>query len=283
MQFLLTNPLSSKSLITSKTMNEIFSFNRYKMLLTKELKEKTLIILKMAGIMSLIILGIWLTTILLTGGKEITPLFRFGILSTLIIVSMVIAPFNLYKSYNHPKKGIDYVLLPASVYEKFASMLTIVVIITPLVVIVSTILTDTLLSLITPTIFPGFAVNAKNLSNINLENIYEILILQWIFIFGNFLFKKSKVTKTIFSSIGLYLVLGLILASTIKFAYSEEIEKMASFSIQINGLNDVMRYENLEKTPLIKWVMYAMNAITYFILPAGCLTGTFLKMKNQQY
>ncbi|MCK9629088.1 MAG: hypothetical protein M0R37_10920 [Bacteroidales bacterium] len=264
-------------------MKDNFSFKRYQMLLTKELKERSSIILKLAGIMSLVIFGIWLTSILITGGKEISPLFRFGMMSTLLVVAMIIAPFNLYKSYNHPKKGIDFALLPASVCEKYLSMLTIVVIITPLVIILSLVLTDIFLSLITPSVFPGFAFNANNLGKIDISSIYEIFILQWGFIFGNFLFKKSKVTKSIFTAIGIYLVLGLILASTVKVVYAEEINQMASFSVQINSLDDLLNSPVLEKVPAMRLVMYSIYAITYFIIPVGSLSGTFLKMKNQQY
>ena len=264
-------------------MKANFSFKRYQMLLTKELKEINTMILKLAGILSLIIIGIWLTSILITGGEEVSPFFRFSMMSTLLVVSMIIAPFNLYRSYNHPKKGIDYALLPASVCEKYLSMLTIVVIITPLAMILSLVATDVFLSLITPSVFPGFAINAKNLGMIDISSIYEILILQWGFIFGNFLFKKSKVTKSIFAAIGIYLVLGLLLASTVKVVYAEEINQMASFSVQINSLDDLLNSPVLEKVPAMRLVMYIIYAVTYVIIPVGSLSGTFLKMKNQQY
>lgn len=264
-------------------MNANFSFKRYQLLLTKELKERNTMILKLAGILSVTIIGIWLTSILITGGEEVSPFFRFSIMSTLLVFSMIIAPFNLYKSYNHPKKGIDYALLPASVLEKYLSMLTIVVIITPLVMILSLVTTDVFLSLITPSVFPGFAINSNNLGMIEISSIYEILILQWGFIFGNFLFKKSKVTKTIFTAIGIYLVLGLLLASTIKVVYAEEINQMATFSVQVNSLDDLMNSPALEEVPAMRFVMYIIYAVTYVIIPVGSLSGTFLKMKNQQY
>lgn len=264
-------------------MKANFSFKRYQMLLTKELKERSTMILKLAGIMSVIIIGIWLTSILITGGEEISPVFRFGMMSTLLVVAMIIAPFNLYKSYNHPKKGIDYALLPASVCEKYLSMLTIVVIITPLVMILSLFITDIFLSLITPSVFPGFALNANNLGMIDISSIYEILILQWAFMFGNFLFKKSKVTKSMFAVIGIYLFLGLMLASTVKVVFAEEINQVASFSVQIHSLDDLLNSPALEEAPAMKLMMYIIYAVTYVVIPVGSLSGTFLKMKNQQY
>lgn len=141
--------------------------------------------------------------------------------------------------------------------------------------ILSLVTTDIFLSLITPSVFPGFAINAKNL--IDISSIYEILILQWGFIFGNFLFKKSKVTKSIFAAIGIYLVLGRILASTVKVVYAEEINQMASFSVQINSLDDLLNNHTLKEVPAMRLVMYIIYAVTYFIIPVGSLSGTFFK------
>jgi hypothetical protein len=264
-------------------MNEIFSFKRFRMLLTKELKEKTPMILKIAGIMSLIIFGIWLTNILIAGGTPIGSGTRFVIICVLTTVAMIIAPFDLYKSYNHSKKGIDYALLPASVYEKYASMLVLVVIVLPLTVLLSTILSDTILSIISPSVFNGTAISVDSLSKINLENIYDALVLQWLFIFGNFLFKKNKVTKTIFMFLLLYLVLGLIFASTVKIIYAEEIESMTKLSVNIGSFGNIIGNADLSAYPGLKWMSYTMSFITNFILPVGCLSGTLLKMKNQQY
>jgi hypothetical protein len=263
-------------------MNEIFSFKRYSMLLTKELKERKIIILKMAGIVSIIVLGIWLTAILLRGGSGVSPSFRFSMMIMILVVTMIAAPFNLYKSYNHPKKGIDYALLPTSVYEKYFSMLTIVVIITPITILATLMLTDFVLSIITPSVFNGFAFSGK-INEISFSSIYDVLIVQWAFIFGNFLFKKSKITKTISLGIGIYLVIGLILASTVKSLVFGQVDNSVNFSMEINNLSDLLANNSDDEANKIRLLLYTTKAIVYYIIPAGCLGGTLLKMRNQQY
>lgn len=263
-------------------MNDIFSFKRYSKLLTKELKERRIIILKMVGIVSIIVLGIWLTSILLKGDTGVSPSFRFSMMIMILVITMIAAPFNLYKSYNHPKKGIDYALLPASVYEKFFSMLTIVVIITPITILAALMLTDFVLSIITPSVFYGFAFSGK-MDEMSFSSIYDVLIVQWGFIFGNFLFKKSKITKTISLGIGIYLVLGLIFASTVKSVVFGQGNNSVNFSMEINNLNDFLANNSYDEENKIKWLLYTTKAIVYYIIPVGCLGGTLLKMKNQQY
>jgi hypothetical protein len=263
-------------------MNDIFSFKRYSKLLTKELKERRIIILKMVGIVSIIVLGIWLTSILLKGDTGVSPSFRFSMMIMILVITMIAAPFNLYKSYNHPKKGIDYALLPASVYEKFFSMLTIVVIITPITILAALMLTDFVLSFITPSVFYGFAFSGK-MDEMSFSSIYDVLIVQWGFIFGNFLFKKSKITKTISLGIGIYLVLGLIFASTVKSVVFGQVDNSVNFSMEINNLNDFLSNNSYDEENKIKWLLYTTKAIVYYIIPVGCLGGTLLKMKNQQY
>ncbi|MBP9019723.1 MAG: hypothetical protein KBG04_07900 [Bacteroidales bacterium] len=263
-------------------MNDIFSFKRYSKLLTKELKERRIIILKMVGIVSIIVLGIWLTSILLKGDTGVSPSFRFSMMIMILVITMIAAPFNLYKSYNHPKKGIDYALLPASVYEKFFSMLTIVVIITPITILAALMLTDFVLSIITPSVFYGFAFSGK-MDEMSFSSIYDVLIVQWGFIFGNFLFKKSKITKTISLGIGIYLVLGLIFASTVKSVVFGQVDNSVNFSMEINNLNDFLSNNSYDEENKIKWLLYTTKAIVYYIIPVGCLGGTLLKMKNQQY
>ena len=263
-------------------MNDIFSFKRYSKLLTKELKERRIIILKMVGIVSIIVLGIWLTSILLKGDTGVSPSFRFSMMIMILVITMIAAPFNLYKSYNHPKKGIDYALLPASVYEKFFSMLTIVVIITPITILAALMLTDFVLSFITPSVFYGFAFGGK-MDEMSFSSIYNVLMFRWGFIFGNFLFKKSKVTKTISLGIGIYLVLGLIFASTVKSVVFGQVDNSVNFSMEINNLNDFLSNNSYDEENKIKWLLYTTKAIVYYIIPVGCLGGTLLKMKNQQY
>jgi len=99
-------------------MNEIFNKNRFFKLVKKEFSERTPVIIKIAAIFSLLLAGYWLSMLIFNGGPA-SASSRNSYLFLATMITMIIAPFNLYRNYNHPKKGIDYVILPASVTENF--------------------------------------------------------------------------------------------------------------------------------------------------------------------
>ncbi|MFA6334677.1 MAG: hypothetical protein WCX48_03865 [Bacteroidales bacterium] len=267
-------------------MNEIFSSNRFFKLLKKEVTERAPMIIRIAGIFSLILAGSLLNVIFDGGPLSIASRNSYLLFATFI--TMVIAPFNLYKNYNHPKKGIDYVLLPASVTEKFLSMLTNTVIILPLITFFSVLLTDTILSTISPSMFPGYLVSSLWSTGKLFENVAEALIFQQGCILGNFLFKKNKIFKTMLSGAGLYVILALIIMLLFTVFFKEQLGDLNNMNMHIsigcNSLSDLGKLENTGGMGgLLKGLYYFVIIVFYVIFPAGFLTGTFYKMKTQQY
>jgi len=244
-----------------------------------ELNERSYIIVKIPVIFSLILAGYWLTK-LITGGIPVSPVSRVSYALLATGLTMIMAPFNLYKNYNHPKRGIDYANLPASVTEKFLSMQINCIVILPLISLLSVLLTDFVLSLVTPGIFPGRALTSISLT---WDNASDALILQQAFILGNFLFKKNKVFKTIISCIGFYIVVGLVIALTIFLLYRDTPVFQASGNIiHISGIEDLrlMLGKDVENT--YKWIIRAIQVI-YILLPVLFVSSTFYKIKTQQY
>lgn len=270
-------------------MNEFFSTNRYYKLLKKELTERAPMIIKIAGIFSLLLVVYWLSMLLhLFNVYPISIVGRSSYLIFATFITMVIAPFNLYRSYNHPKKGIDYVLLPASVPEKFVSMLTNTVIILPLITFFSILLTDTILSTISPSMFPGYLINSIWSTGKLFENVAGTLIFQQGCILGNFLFKKNKVFKTMLSGAGLYIALALILVFVLSVVFKDQFGtlhdmnvqfRMDSFFFSKSGMAD----GNESVAGFLKGLYNFLSVVIYVVLPAGFLTATFFKMKTQQY
>lgn len=266
-------------------MNEIFSSNRFFKLLKKEVTERVPMIIKIAGIFSILLLSYWLT-ILLFNGDPVSMNPRIVYLRFATFLTMVIAPFNLYKNYNHPKKGVDYVILPASVTEKFLSMLTNTVIVLPLITFTSVLLVDSVLSTITPSVFPGYSVIGLWEFEKTFGGLFAALIFQLGCIFGNFVFKKNKIFKTMSSGAGLYIALALIVVFLLSVLFKEQfvtlqnthsVIKITNFS-QIGSLSgDGTMYG------FLKGLQYFFYVLFYGIFPAGFLTGTFYKMKTQQY
>lgn len=285
MQYCLINRQSDKFLINRTVMNETFSINRYSKLLKKELTERAPIIVKIAGIFSLLLVGYWLT-ILLFNGDPVSIYPRITYLRFATFLTMVIAPFNLYKDYNHPKKGIDYVILPASVTEKFLNMLTNTVIFMPLITFSSILLVDSVLSTITPSIFPGYVITSLWEVEKTFGGFIAFLIFQQGCIFGNFLFRKNKIFKTLLSGAGIYIALALIVVFLISVLFKEQF-------VAMQNTHSVIKITNLSQlgsitgsgtlTGFLKGLQYFSYILFYGIFPAGFLAGTFYKMKTQQY
>lgn len=266
-------------------MNEIFNKNRFFKLVKKEFSERTAVIIKIAAIFSLLLAGYWLSMLIFNGGPA-SASSRNSYLFLATMITMIIAPFNLYRNYNHPKKGIDYVILPASVTEKFLSMLTNTVIFLPLITFGSILITDTILATISPKMFPGYIFSALVDYEKPFENIFEALILQFGCIFGNFLFQKNKALKTILSGVGLYIALAFILVIMITVVFKDDFQTMQNMkmTLKVENLSDIDKIQGFESTgTILKGFYYSFMVIFYGIFPIAFLTGTFYKMKNQQY
>jgi len=266
-------------------MNETFSINRFYKLLKKELTEKTPKILKISAIFSLLLFGYWLSIILFKG-QPVSIGARSAYVLFATFVTMIIAPFNLYKSYNHPKRGVDYITLPASITEKFLSMQTITVFILPLITFSLILLADTILSTITPSIFSGYTVSGLWVYEKPFENILEALIFQQGCILGNFMFQKNKIFKTMLSGAGLYIVIAMIFVFLVSVVFKSQFDAMQHMNLQINisNISDLSKLgNNGEVVGQMQVLTKFVFAIFYVIFPVGFLAGTFYKMKTQQY
>jgi len=266
-------------------MNDFFSINRYYKLLKKELTERSSVLIKIAGIFSLLIFGYWLS-ILLFNMQPLGINFRSNYIFFATFISMVIAPFNLYKDYNHSKRGIDYVMLPASVSEKFLSMTSITVIILPLIVFFSILLTDTILSAITPSIFTGNLISNLWNNEDLLSKVVNYLIIQQGCIFGNFLFRTNKIFKTLFTGAGLYIALALIMVFMLTVLFKEQMDTLSNMNTQIkvNKFSELINQGTSgELAGILKGVYNFAMVTIYGIFPTVFITGTIYKMKTQQY
>lgn len=266
-------------------MNEIFNRNRYFKLVKKEFSERAPMIFKIAAIFSLMLAAFWVS-MLIFDGNPVNAQARAKYLFIATFITMIIAPYNLYRSYNHPKKGIDYVLLPASVTEKFLSMLSNTVIFLPVITFLSIMAVDSILATLTPKMFTGYIFSAIAGYEKPFENIIEAIILQFGCIFGNFLYRKNKVFKTMLSGAGLYMGLALILVFLITVVFKSDFQTMQNMNMSIHignisDLNNLKGYESVGS--IIKSFYYASLVLFYGVFPVAFLAGTYYKMKTQQY
>ena len=269
-------------------MKEIFNINRFFKLVQKESSERLHMMLKISAIFAALIAAYWLFIIIFSNGEASSMASsRVSYIYAVVVITMFLAPFNLYKNYNHRKSGLDYVLLPASVMEKYLSMLINSVILLPLFTLFLTLLTDTIITTITPKIFIGYAVTNLDLGKAVIQGYAEVLIVQLGFIYCNLLFRKHKVTKTLLSMIGLYTLFAAVLVFLVTVVFKSDFEmlqKMGNNTIRINGLNDFVQLKEFgEFSTLFKTLFYTWQIFFWGLLPAWFLSGSYYRMKNLQY
>jgi len=268
-------------------MKDFFDINRFFKLVQKESSERFHMMLKVAAIFVALLTGYWLSLIVF-GSDESTAAAssRASFIFFSAMLSMLIAPFNLYKSYNHRKGGIDYVLLPASVTEKYLSMLINCVILLPLLTFCSVLLVDTAITTITPDIFNGFTISSLNLGEKFAKGYVEALIMQLGFIYCNLLFRKYKVTKTLLSTIGLYIFFAMITVFLITVVFKDDFQMMndMNVNIRIDKISDISNIKEFENfSSLFKTLYYTSQIFFYGLLPAWFIFGSYHRMKTIQY
>jgi hypothetical protein len=174
-------------------------------------------------------------------------------------------------------------MLPASVFEKYLNMMLFCMIIVPISALVLYVAMDSLIALIFPQYFNGFAIDEfMNLFRdwIGLLNIF--LIMQIVFFF-NVLFSSRKILKTIVA----FMLIGVaitILSGTVMIIADQAgvFESLAT--------NDITKFEgergyfDIYKSD--HFLMIFIQLIKIFlqiVLPVGLMIGSYFVLKNKRY
>ncbi len=258
-----------------------FQFKRVGMLLgrTFHLNSKTM--LNTALVLAALPIVILLLS-QLTSGEGPSLGFRGEILTILVGLFFVISPFFFYNLYNHPKKGLPEVMLPASVLEKFVAMQVTCMTVLPLMALLFFGGVDALLSGLFPSYQNGYAI-AYFFNNKVTENTFLMLFLtmQAVF-FCNLLFVRRKVFKTIASFVVVNLLLSIVLVITISvmesLGYFDAISGNVHVDLNESGLFEIFREEN----PLvISGLLFKLFMVV--VLPIIFMIGSYRIMKTKRY
>lgn len=266
-------------------MNNSFHIKRFGKLFSKELSERAPIILKFCAIVVLLPIALWITLLIFNNTTSISTSGRVMYLVTVTFISAVAAPFNLYKSYNHRKKGLDYVSLPASINEKFLSMTILSMIVMPLITFLSVVATDTLIHTITPSLFEGNIFSDSKLSVTLFNNGSDIVILPAICLFGNLLFRSNKGLKTLLTAATIYTVFIMIVAFIFLVLFKNQIEEINGLHIdmKINKLSDLTSNSLFDGYPGIKFTIILMSVVYNYIFPVGFMAAAYYRFKTLEY
>lgn len=232
-------------------MNSIFNFSRFGKYFLYDLrnaKNSAGLSILVLGLLPIIIFVVFEICCLVLDGhlneSEDTGMIA---ISAAVMASTIIAPKKLYGGITDKKIGADYLLIPASCFEKFLSMLLILCVIIPLLLCVTLTLTDGLMCLVFPKYYLPINVSNDITGDVNLT---PIVMGGWIggilsFTLGALIFKKSKIAKTILAS----LVLSILMLPFIKITAENYINVPefdaarfinASANIQIFGWNSLL-------------------------------------------
>ena len=257
-------------------MNNSFNLKRFAKVLKKDAQELLSQYLKLILIVTCTFFAVILLFILNKNNDNIYIGYRqtcFAISSAFIWGSMLLAPFQLYKRYNHKIYGVNYFMLPASQAEKWMSMFFYCAIATPVIII----LTITLINLCAYSFFPWMEkpiwLNFHTILNPNkpfdIDTILNLFAFQSLLFLGNIWFKRAKVQKTI--AMIVFLMIGFVLIAIL--AQIGKVEIMSGFSepLPINITSNVSKtWQTISKT------------ITFLVAPIGLWIVSLMKMKEQE-
>ena len=158
---------------------------------------------------------------------EIDAMVRNGILQFVVVLAAAISSMKIYKSCNLAGKGNYFALLPASLGEKFCSMMLYCFIVTPLAVFVGSFVVDTLLSLLPFGPYKDFIwTKPEWFEELDFGGLYANggslefdTAVSTILKYANTIFKKNKFIKTV-----LWLMLISFVLSTVLFPIISNIE-----------------------------------------------------------
>ncbi len=207
---------------------------------------------------------------------------KMAILAFSFIIVAISGPVKLYGHLTERKSGSDWLMIPASSFEKFLSMALMVCIVLPVIVFGLFSICDLLLSWIVP-IYGESAVRqiGSGLSQffMNSSDLGMVYFtpggaaagtwMSWCigvlpFALGAIIFKRGKAAKTILCLIGINMLLSLIAAIVFK---SVDFSNFEAF------------FENLTVEKAGFWVNFLINAI-YFVVVGGLLTALYFRVRT---
>jgi hypothetical protein len=268
-------------------MNKHFDINRFRKLFEKELTERIPLILKNCMAVSLSHIGFVLLGVLLSSSPAMSMMSRSSFIMTVSFVVAFMAPFALYKSFNHRKMGIDYITLPASVNEKFLSMILISLVIFPFVIFSTLIVTDTLVAIVRPSLFEYYIFSKESPMTFSISSLADLSVFPLFAFAGNLIFRENKIIKTILSTALIFVIFIAIISILFLYVYDSQLEQIRattnSVSIQISSLQEMSKMNMFDTYPGLKSVITLLSMVYNIAFPAGALAAAYHKMKTIQY
>lgn len=202
-------------------MNEIFSSLRFGKLLKNDIVRYLPRYYGSILIYLAILPAIWAFKSLF-GVNAIAPDTRLIIIVIFTFILSFSAPFRIYGNTNHKKWGVDFTMLPASAFEKFLSMTLISTVLLPIVFMILALCIDTILTTIPTNAYQEYMTFERIFTLKNIAFFGEIILFMCFALYGNMLFRKNKLSKTIFSMLAILITISMLF-TTATYQYAKRI------------------------------------------------------------
>ena len=249
-----------------------------------------------SGLLPLIFLVFFVIFGLIFDGRvpEFPSPVKFVIPMIIFVILILSAPVKLYGSLTERKAGSDWLMVPASSFEKFLSMALMLCVVLPVVVFGLFALCDLLLGWIVPVYggsivklipstlskVPGvpMTINGVPSSGFTAGGLVAMIFLTWCasilpFGLGAVCFKKGKAAKTILCIFALEMVLSIILMIIFRGGYDSGFE----FGQFLNRLFGEMTAEKMQ------FLANFLINLNFLIVVGGLLTALFFRIKTLKH
>ena len=201
-----------------------------------------------------------------------------------IVFAGIFFPAKHYGSLTDKRQGSDWLMLPASTFEKWFSMLLLTCVIVPVALLAELIVTDGLMSLIFSGTYGATAISAITAKIPAFWSEFSTdagkLFISWpvavwlswcetvlFFAFGAMIFEKAKVVKTFLLAFGLGMVITAITAILMKI-------------FGINGMHiDTSDFTEEGIIRTMNWIVFAV----YFVWFAAQDAVLYIRMKTLKH
>ena len=261
--------------------NNIFQFERVGKLIGRTFRQNSKTLLNN----TLVLAGLPILFLLiarLASNEGPSLLFRSNFLTFLVVTIFIFSPFFYYYFYNHAKKGLSEVMLPASVLEKFVVMQIFCMILAPLMVLVFYGGSDALMAALFPLYQGGYAIVHFFNNRLTTDGVLVVFLsMQAVFI-ANLFFVRRKILKTIASYMVINFLISIIILAIIKAMESNGYFDTMSGSVNVN-LSDRGLFEFYSGDNSLTTFVMALRIFMGVILPILFMIGSYRLMKTNRY
>lgn len=222
------------------------------------------------------------TIFLLTGGVA-TPSVstQISVMITALFAILLTFPVKVYGDLTEKKTGSEWLMIPASSFEKWLSMILISCVVLPVCFYILLFGTDAILAALFPSSWPaaafGKVVSLKGLVTEETEGLFKtdgilLLFAEWpesilVFLLGAICFKKGKVGKTIL----VFFLFWMIVSGLVTL-----FGLWTDFNIEVTSFTDADAVRILNKMRVIIWTLLA-------VYTAALMAGVYARIKTLKH